>query len=76
MAHANTPIGIVLSKFSESQAVAFRLKDGEVAFDRLEANTPYGLVHQENGAATLRRWKPGVGYAEAQVSVDDVHWKN
>ena len=76
VARANTPIGTVLSNGSQSLPVAFRLKDGQVVFDTLEANTPYALVRQENGTATLRRWKPGVGYAEAQVSVDDVHGKN
>lgn len=76
VAHANTPTGTVLSKYPEDRPVTFRLKDGQVAFDTLEANTPYALVRQENGVAVLRRWKPGVGYAEAYVSVDDVHWKD
>lgn len=75
LARASTPIAMVLSNASQDLQVPFRLKDGQIAFDTLEANTPYALVRQENGIAVLRRWKPGVGYAEAQVPVEAVYLK-
>jgi hypothetical protein len=73
VARSNTPIGVVLSNAPQSVPIAFRLKNGQIVFDTLEPDTPYALVRQENGVAVLRRWVPGVGYAEAQVSVDVVH---
>ena len=75
IARANTPEGVVLSNASQSVPVAFSLKNGQIAFDTLEPDTLYALVRQENGVAVLRRWVPGVGYAEAQVSVNAVHWR-
>ena len=75
LARANTPVGMVVSYAPHDVPVPFKLKDGQVAFDTLEANTPYTLIRQENGMAVLRRWKPGVGYAEAQVPVESVYLK-
>ena len=75
LARANTPIAMVMSDASQDLPVLFRLKDGQVAFDTLEASTRYALVRQENGTAVLRRWKPWVGYAEVQVPVEAVHLK-
>lgn len=74
VARSNTPQGVVLSSASQDLQVLFTTGTGQVAFDRLEAGRPYALVSQGNGIAVLRRWVAGVGYAEARVPVDVVHW--
>lgn len=67
LARANTPLGTVVSTAGQDLSVAFTLKDGRVAFDRLEAGRRYALVRQEGDISVLRRWVPGVGYAEARI---------
>ncbi len=71
---ANTPIGMVVSKASQDLSVSFILKDGQVAFDRLQASRSYALVHRDDNGDVLRRWKPGAGYAEARIPAGYVRW--
>ena len=73
VARANTPLGMVVSNASQNLSVAFKLKDGQVAFDRLEAGRSYALVRRDDGGDVLRRWAPGAGYAEARIPAGYVH---
>lgn len=73
MARANTPLGLVVSNASQDWSVPFKLKDGQVAFDRLEAGRSYALVRRDGGGDVLRRWAPGAGYAEAHIPAGYVH---
>ena len=73
VARANTPLGMVVSNASQDWSVSFKLKDGQVAFDRLEAGRSYALVRRDSGGDVLRRWAPGAGYAEARIPAGYVH---
>jgi hypothetical protein len=73
VARSNTPLGMVVSDASQDLSVPFKLKDGQVAFDRLEAGRPYALMYRNNGVDVLRRWVSGSGYAEARIPPGYVH---
>ncbi|RYB01654.1 hypothetical protein [Lichenibacterium ramalinae] len=73
VARANTPLAMVVSDASQDLSVSFTLKDGQVAFDRLEAGKPYALVRRDGGVDVLRRWVAGAGYAEARLPSGYVH---
>ena len=65
---------MVVSNASQDLSVSFILKDGQVAFDRLQAGRPYALTRRDDSGDILRRWVPGAGYAEARIPAGYVHW--
>ncbi|RYB06600.1 hypothetical protein [Lichenibacterium ramalinae] len=73
VARANTPLGMVVSNARQDWSVPFALKDGQVAFDRLEAGRSYALVRRDGSGDVLRRWAPGAAYAEARIATGYVH---
>ena len=64
VARSNTPLGMVVSNAGQDLSVTFTTKDGQVAFDRLEAGRPYALIRRDDSGDVLRRWVPGAGYSE------------
>jgi hypothetical protein len=74
MAWSNTPLAQVESVFPQDVAVVFTLANGVVVGDRLTPREVYGLMRNGNGEAVLRKWVPGVGYAQAHVPADWVRW--
>lgn len=75
VAWSNTPLAQVKSVFPQDVAAVFTLANGVVVGDRLTPREAYGLVRNANGEAVLRKWIPGVGYAQARVPADWVRWR-
>ena len=74
IAWSNTPLAQVESVFPQDVAAVFTLPNGVVVGDRLTPREVYGLMRNGNGEAVLRKWVPGVGYAQAHVPADWVRW--
>ncbi len=74
VAWSNTPLGQVQSVFPQDVAAVFSLPNGVVVYDRLTPGETYGLVRSGNEEAVLRKWVPGIGYAQAYVTGDWVRW--
>ena len=74
VAWSNTPLGPVESVFPRDVPAVFMLPNGLVVGDRLTPGEVYGLVRSGNDEAVLRKWVPGIGYAQAHVIGDWVKW--